>query len=115
MAEASFLKCSAAPFTPRLTALNVELAQVEDEIEALLNTLIGASAFLMSYANRKDRGAERLPPKADKGNCRSLLDEFHSFLYPYPYHQWAKDRTVLYHKSAFLRRYSRSAHSQHAD
>ena len=38
---------------PRLTALNVELAQVEDEIEKLLNTLTGASAVLMSYANGK--------------------------------------------------------------
>ncbi len=38
---------------PRLTALNVELAHVEDEIEKLLNTLTGASAVLMSYANTK--------------------------------------------------------------
>ena len=38
---------------PRLTALNVELAQVEDEIEKLLNTLTRASAVLMSYANGK--------------------------------------------------------------
>ena len=31
----------------------MELAQVEDEIEKLLNTLTGASAVLMSYANGK--------------------------------------------------------------
>jgi len=36
---------------PKLTALNVELAQVEDEIEKLLNTLTGANAVLLSYAN----------------------------------------------------------------
>ena len=38
---------------PKLTALNVELARVEDEIEKLLNTLTGASAVLISYANTK--------------------------------------------------------------
>ncbi len=38
---------------PKLTALNVELAHVEDEIEKLLNTLTGASAVLISYANAK--------------------------------------------------------------
>jgi len=36
---------------PKLTALNVELAQVEAEIEKLLNTLTGANAVLISYAN----------------------------------------------------------------
>ena len=38
---------------PKLTALNVELAQVETEIDKLLDTLTGASATLLSYANRK--------------------------------------------------------------
>lgn len=38
---------------PKLTALKVELAHVEDEIEKLLNTLTGASAVLISYANTK--------------------------------------------------------------
>ena len=38
---------------PKLTALNVELAQVETEIDKLLDTLMGASATLLSYANRK--------------------------------------------------------------
>ncbi len=37
----------------KLTALNVELAQVEDEIEKLLNALTGANAVLLSYANGK--------------------------------------------------------------
>ena len=38
---------------PKLTAYHVELAQVEAEIEKLLNTLTGANAVLMSYANGK--------------------------------------------------------------
>ncbi|MCC8123277.1 MAG: recombinase family protein [Oscillospiraceae bacterium] len=38
---------------PKLTALQVELAQVEAEIEKLLNTLTGANAVLLSYANGK--------------------------------------------------------------
>jgi hypothetical protein len=37
---------------PKLTALRVELAQVENEIEALLKTLTGANATLLNYANR---------------------------------------------------------------
>ena len=36
-----------------LTTLNMELARVEDEIEKLLNTLTGANAVLLSYANSK--------------------------------------------------------------
>jgi hypothetical protein len=42
-----------AKANPKLTALNVELAQVEAEIEKLLNTLTGANAILLSYANDK--------------------------------------------------------------
>ena len=42
-----------AKANPKLTALNVELAQVESEIEKLLNTLTGANAVLLSYANGK--------------------------------------------------------------
>jgi len=42
-----------AKINPKLTALNVELAQVEAEIEKLLNTLTGANAVLLSYANGK--------------------------------------------------------------
>ena len=38
---------------PRLTALQVELAQLEDEIGKLLDTLIGANATLLAYANTK--------------------------------------------------------------
>ena len=53
LSEFQTLTAKAETVNPRLTALNVELAQVEDEIEKLLNTLTGASAFLMSYANGK--------------------------------------------------------------
>ena len=38
---------------PKLTALNVELLQVEAEIEKLIDTLSGANATLLSYANNK--------------------------------------------------------------
>lgn len=38
---------------PKLTALNVELVQVEAEIEKLLDTLTGANAVLLSYANSR--------------------------------------------------------------
>jgi len=38
---------------PKLTALNVELLQIEAEIEKLLDTLTGANATLLAYANSK--------------------------------------------------------------
>ena len=38
---------------PKLTALKVELAQVDNEIEKLLDTLSGANSTLLSYANGK--------------------------------------------------------------
>ena len=38
---------------PKLTAYQVELAQVEAEIEKLLDTLTGANATLFAYANKK--------------------------------------------------------------
>ena len=44
---------SPAKTNPKLTAYKVELAQIESEIEKLLNTLTGANAVLMSYANNK--------------------------------------------------------------
>jgi len=46
-------KGSLSKANPKLTALNVSLAQVEAEIEKLINTLTGASATLMTYANSK--------------------------------------------------------------
>lgn len=51
LSEFQTLTAKTETVNPKLTALNVELAQVEDEIEKLLNTLTGASAVLMSYAN----------------------------------------------------------------
>lgn len=38
---------------PRLTALQVELAQVQHEIETLIDTLTGANPILLSYVNSK--------------------------------------------------------------
>ena len=38
---------------PKLTAYQVELAQVEAEIEKLLDMLTGANATLLAYANKK--------------------------------------------------------------
>jgi hypothetical protein len=38
---------------PKLTALNVELAQVEAEIEKLIDTLTDANRTLIAYANKK--------------------------------------------------------------
>ena len=40
---------------PKLTAYQVELAQVEAEIEKLLDTLTGANATLLAYANKKSK------------------------------------------------------------
>ena len=39
--------------SPKLAAKRLELAQVESEIEKLLDTLTGASPVLLSYANSK--------------------------------------------------------------
>ena len=38
---------------PKITALKVELSQVETEIEKLLESLLGANDILISYANKK--------------------------------------------------------------
>lgn len=38
---------------PKLTALNVELAQVDADIEKLLDNLTGANSTLVAYANSK--------------------------------------------------------------
>ena len=42
-----------AKVTPKLTALQIELAGVDAEIEKLLDNLTGANATLLSYANSK--------------------------------------------------------------
>jgi hypothetical protein len=43
----------AATASPKLTALQVELAQAEREIETLIDTLTGANPVLLSYVNGK--------------------------------------------------------------
>ena len=50
------------PFDPKLTAARVELAQVETNIEELVDSLTGANATLIRFANRK----------ADELNLRRL-------------------------------------------
>ena len=42
-----------AKVNPKLTALNVEFAEVDSEIEKLLDSLTGANSTLLSYANGK--------------------------------------------------------------
>jgi hypothetical protein len=51
---------------PKLTALKVELAHVEAEIEKLLDTLTGANDILISYANVKI---------AELDSCKQALAE----------------------------------------
>jgi len=46
-------KDNSAKISPKLTVLNVELAQVDAEIEKLLDSLTGANPTLLSYANSK--------------------------------------------------------------
>lgn len=46
-------KGNPAKANPKLTARDVELAQVNAEIETLLDSLAGANATLLSYANGK--------------------------------------------------------------
>ena len=53
LSEFQTLTAKQETVNPKLTALNMELARVEDEIEKLLNTLTGANAVLLSYANSK--------------------------------------------------------------
>jgi len=53
MDEFQILTGGETKVNPRLTALYTELAQVETEIEKLLDTLTGANAVLLSYANSK--------------------------------------------------------------
>ena len=55
---------------PKLTAYQVELAQVEAEIEKLLDTLTGANATLLAYANKKIRRTGHPTPDHFKGNRR---------------------------------------------
>lgn len=51
--EFKLLRGGEEKVNPKLTALHVELAQVDNEIEKLLETLTGANATLLAYANSK--------------------------------------------------------------
>ena len=52
---------------PKLTALKVELAKVESEIEKLLDTLSGANPTLLSYANKKIESLDSERQRLSKG------------------------------------------------
>ncbi len=51
--EFKLLRGGEEKVNPKITAYQVELAQVESEIEKLLDTLTGANATLLAYANKK--------------------------------------------------------------
>ena len=59
----------------------MELAQVEDEIEKLLNTLAGANAVLLSYANGKieelDANRQRLIKEIAALNAETIFPRYH--------------------------------------
>lgn len=57
---------------PKITAYQVELAQVEAEIEKPLDTLTGVNATLLAYANKKqeNRGFGQPPQNAVQGDSR---------------------------------------------
>lgn len=59
---------NAVTSNPKLTSLQVELAQVQQEIETLIDTLTGANPVLLSYVNSKIEelvGANRNLSKTD--------------------------------------------------
>ena len=51
--EFKLLRGGEGKVNPKITTYQVELAQVEAEIEKLLDTLTGANATLLAYANKK--------------------------------------------------------------
>ena len=84
LSEFQTLTAKATTVNPKLTALNVELAQVEDEIERLLNTLTGANAVLLSYANGKieelDTSRQRLIKEITALNAETISPQKIEFL-----------------------------------
>ena len=84
LSEFQTLTAKATTVNPKLTALNVELAQVEDEIEKLLNTLTGANAVLLSYANGKieelDASRQRLIKEIAALNAETISPQKIEFL-----------------------------------
>ncbi len=77
LSEFQTLTAKATTVNPKLTALNVELAQVEDEIEKLLNTLTEANAVLLSYANGRieklDANRQRLIKEIAALNAETII------------------------------------------
>ena len=69
---------------PRITALQIELAKVDEEIEKLLDTLSGANPILLSYANSKIEALDtkrqnlvkRLPTCRQRSCLRGRLENF---------------------------------------
>ena len=84
LSELQLLTAKATTVNPELTVLSVELAQVEDEIEKLLNTLTGANAVLRSYANGKieelDANRQRLIKKIAALSAESVSPQKIEFL-----------------------------------
>ena len=84
LSEFQTLTARATTVNPKLTVLNVELAQVEDEIEKLLNTLTGANAVLLSYANGKieelDANRQRLIKEIAALNAETISPQKIEFL-----------------------------------
>ena len=64
---------------PKLTALQVELAQVQHEIEALIDTLTGANPVLLSYVNSKieelDERKQKLVKKSTELSVETVSPE----------------------------------------
>ncbi len=91
LSEFQTLTAKATTVNPKLTALNVELAQVEDEIEKLLNTLTGANAVLLSYANGKieelDANRQRLIKEIAALNAETISPQKIEFLSAH-LHNW---------------------------
>ena len=64
---------------PKLTALQVELAQVQHEIETLIDTLTGANPVLLSYVNSKieelDERKQKLVKKSTELSVETVSPE----------------------------------------
>ena len=64
--EFKLLRGGEGKVNPKITAYQVELAQVEAEIEKLLDTLTGANATLIAYANKKIEDLDNRRKKLSK-------------------------------------------------
>jgi len=70
---------NAVKSNPKLTALQVELAQVQHEIETLIDTLTGANPVLLSYVNSKieelDERKQKLVKKSTELSVETVSPE----------------------------------------